>query len=258
MASVLPPVFSLHNNLQFMGSMSESPPIKRCWWMAEMCRLAYNRDEKMVASILKSRGMTVSFIDRDGTSGFMAVNDTDAFLIFRGTDPFWPYALRDLLTDIWVFPMKVGNAKVHRGFYKSAQSITPLIARYLRMLGGRKLWVAGQSLGGAIATFVARDLPTETVFLFGTPRVATHGYFEDYPHPIKRWVNDKDIIPSLPFWGGLKMANPCYHITGEGFAETTLKAYRFNMWKFWKELPYMYSCHHAMAYSDGIARFLEK
>lgn len=71
----------------------------------------------------------------------------------------------------------------------------------------RPLWVAGHSLGGALALLAAwrfqqNFLPVHAVITFGAPMVgneATAQAFQrEFPGRIFRYVNDLDLVPKLP------------------------------------------------------------
>jgi triacylglycerol lipase len=101
---------------------------------------------------------------------------------------------------------------VHSGFYFAANSVwSPMIKLMGRLWkAGDVVWVAGHSLGGAMATLAARWVVAEKydvagVFTFGQPRVGDNDYADNYPlddiH--YRFVNDKDFVPQVPYrWMG--------------------------------------------------------
>ena len=73
------------------------------------------------------------------------------------------------------------------------------------------MWIAGHSLGGAIAELCAAQawfvshVPIQGVYTFGQPRVGDDA-FAKIVHDalglrIVRFVNDQDIVPRVPFYG---------------------------------------------------------
>jgi hypothetical protein len=70
---------------------------------------------------------------------------------------------------------------------------------------GQTIWFAGHSLGAALATLAARDmsisLRPEQVFTFGSPRCGNPQFAAAYKVPLKRFVNENDIITHVPLQG---------------------------------------------------------
>lgn len=101
---------------------------------------------------------------------------------------------------------------VHRGFYRSANSVWWPLVKFLNKhwVPGDVVWVTGHSLGGAMATLIARWLKyiewdIAGVYTFGQPRVGDDDYAAAYPlqDVHYRFVNSRDIVPQLPLpWMG--------------------------------------------------------
>jgi hypothetical protein len=117
-------------------------------------------------------------------------------------------------------PYQTGH--VHNGFLISMKQILPQVreevAARLAAGPGRKVWLAGHSLGGAAATLLAHELskpsagvsppntpaiPIQGVITFGQPRVGTAAWSDGYSPLLgaktHRFTRNHDPVPSVPF-----------------------------------------------------------
>lgn len=128
-------------------------------------------------------------------------------LCFRGTEPT---NVVDLLTDALVEPhvWRAGEEGwVHRGFFLSMDVLWPAIRHELAELEG-DLYIAGHSLGGAIAVLTGRRFLDEGerfrlglrgVYTFGQPMVGDRAFCDACADlPLYRHVYDRDLVPRLP------------------------------------------------------------
>jgi triacylglycerol lipase len=139
--------------------------------------------------------------------GFIAESNDSVVITFRGTRTF-----KDNESDQDFFQIPypyVSNAgRTHRGFtciYKSARE--GLIGVLNTLSVHKRLFVAGHSLGGALAVLAAPDIAVNTgfkrpvVYTYGSPRAGDPGFASYFNRTIKnsfRIVNIHDIIPTLP------------------------------------------------------------
>jgi triacylglycerol lipase len=111
---------------------------------------------------------------------------------------------------IALVPSRSGVGKVHRGFHKYVDKLWEPIEAHIKKgrAAKKNLWITGHSLGGAMATLIARrcavndDLRTpEALFTYGSPRVGNKTYIKSFDNLIvhHRWVNDGDIVTKVPF-----------------------------------------------------------
>ncbi|MBD2869725.1 lipase family protein [Paenibacillus arenilitoris] len=139
--------------------------------------------------------------------GFLAESKDNVVLIFRGTRTFKDNESdQDFFQIPYPFIRHVG--KTHRGFtciYQSARE--ELIGELNKLSTNKRLFVAGHSLGGALAVLAALDIAVNTefknpvVYTYGSPRVADPEFASSFNQTVKnsfRIVNVHDIIPTLP------------------------------------------------------------
>jgi triacylglycerol lipase len=151
------------------------------------------------------------------TSGFVAQNDQIVLVAFRGTQPNVPVDWMsdfNALHETWGHPV----GKVHKGFYEALRVVwgLPFQGREIlpaRLLsrGDRSVWFTGHSLGGALAELCAAQsqfvahVPVQGVYTFGQPRCGDEAYASLLQSAlgtrIFRFVNDRDIVPRVPFYG---------------------------------------------------------
>jgi hypothetical protein len=181
------------------------------------------------------------------TYGYVASNDRMVLVTFGGTDFM---NARDLLSDVDALQLvyddrycATPDARVHRGFRDSLNSVIEGVVAEVRTQaaptrttsraatrpttraattrdsrgatpppGGKKLFIAGHSRGGAFAVLAAVALAhaglndeaipdVAGVYTFGQPRVGNEGFFEAYTAlgiPLYRFVNRDDPIPGVP------------------------------------------------------------
>lgn len=147
------------------------------------------------------------FEDRDtDTEGFIAVDDDNIVVAFRGTEGS---SLADWITDLSYrhHPNDVHGGKVHRGFWNAWLGVRDLVRAEVKSLrsNSQHIWFTGHSLGGALATLGGRDMPTSLrpvgIHTFGAPRVGNHDYVENFDVTTYRFVNEDDIVPHVPSRG---------------------------------------------------------
>ena len=146
----------------------------------------------------------------------IVVEESDHIIIaFRGTSN-----IRDWITDaqflrkLLVEEANGDRCEVHHGFLDAYESVIEPLAAYLRQIvvGARKVFVTGHSLGGALAILAALELKRQAfaiaqVYTFGQPRVGNAAFKRLYEWSLGsstfRVVYQEDIVarvPHLPAW----------------------------------------------------------
>jgi triacylglycerol lipase len=139
--------------------------------------------------------------------GFVAERNGEIFIIFRGTQHPKEW-IRNLNMDVVPY-LHPGFGNVHDGFIRSYVVVSKVIQESLVHLKQRmKLFIAGHSLGGALATLSVPDIAistpfkTPTLYTFGSPRVGDKefgtAYNQQFARRTFRIVNTSDIVPSIP------------------------------------------------------------
>ncbi|MGA2508384.1 MAG: lipase family protein [Chitinispirillaceae bacterium] len=140
--------------------------------------------------------------------GFIACSGSDVFLVFRGTMTVSEW-LNDYSVSLTPYPYGAfGN--VHNGFIKTYGIFRKTILDALRNIGPEKrLYIAGHSLGAALATLAVPDIASSTVFAsasvytYASPRVGDRTFAAEYNRLTKgrsfRIANTCDLVGSIPF-----------------------------------------------------------
>ncbi|MEM8499199.1 MAG: lipase family protein [Pseudomonadota bacterium] len=168
------------------------------------------------------------FFSGASTQCIVGVAEKHIVLCFRGTEPS---SFRDIYDDLFALPIQppITKGMMHAGFWRALHQVwkdanramlwppsKPLpqtgLFSYLkkhRGVSSRKLWIAGHSLGGALATTAATRLLAEglfkeqdiaAVYTFGQPRVGDARYSEQYELTAKhfRLMHANDIVTRVP------------------------------------------------------------
>ena len=138
--------------------------------------------------------------------GFILSNYTSVVLVFRGTEPKkWKDWVTNLKFDLKKFPI----GEVHDGFLASLNIVWDGVLRKLKEFefDKKRIWIAGHSQGGAIATLATAQLrnlflPINGLYTFGSPRVGNTDFTNYFNAIFKertfRFVNNNDIVPRIP------------------------------------------------------------
>ena len=154
-----------------------------------------------VALIGNGKASTLPFVS---TRGLVATGRGATVVAFAGTDPA---ALAN-----WVTNLNLGarTRDVHRGFEDSIGTVWDDISSALTPAAvARPLFIAGHSLGGALAVIAAERLRRElkieaaAVYTFGAPRVGSSAFAQSYNasglgERTYRLIHGLDIVPTLP------------------------------------------------------------
>lgn len=152
-------------------------------------------------------------INQGNIQGFWCVKEDVALLAFRGTSNPGQW-----IRDARILPMSHPWGWVHRGFGKGILAIEEDFQKFIETVkqqSGRKVWVTGHSLGGALAVIAAANLKidqiTPMVYTYGQPRAGFDKFAENFnqalPGRLYRIINQSDIVARVP-------PDPFYRHTG--------------------------------------------
>jgi hypothetical protein len=147
--------------------------------------------------------------------GFVAIKDREAFIIIRGTRTAYEwYNNAAIKYNEYISTDGDGKKKIWgvttKGFYSIYTDLREEIKEALKKLEEKfdSIFVAGHSLGGALATLTIPDLidlgiPKYkiTVYTFASPRCGDRELTNNLNNSgVKHWriANTEDIVPTLP------------------------------------------------------------
>lgn len=178
---------------------------ERSLLFAKLSKIAYY-DAKDITKQAKSMGFTtVEFYDIQGAQAYRFMNKHDLVIACRGTQPT---EFNDISADLKAMPVVAETvSRVHRGFKAEVDELWPMISEDLQRKTNRDkdVWFTGHSLGAAMTTIMASrcncdvDMPDiQEVYTYGSPRVGWRGYCNSLQVKHHRWVNNNDIVTTVP------------------------------------------------------------
>jgi triacylglycerol lipase len=190
-----------------MGITKMSFP-ERSLLFAKLASIAYNDNVKEVKKQVKDLGFTtVEFYNREGAQAYRFMNKEDLVIACRGTQPS---EFNDIAADLKAAPVVSETvSRVHRGFKAEVDELWPMVLEDITRTQNKdkKLWFCGHSLGAAMATIMTarcyyednvRD--AEELYTYGSPRAGWKGYVNTMQTKHHRWVNNNDIVTTVPPW----------------------------------------------------------
>ncbi|MBD2844920.1 lipase family protein [Paenibacillus sp. IB182496] len=139
--------------------------------------------------------------------GFVLESSDRVIVAFRGTRSTYDW-VSDFIAEQVPYPWAADGGMSHQGFTDIYATCRDGLVALLNTLPRRKtLYIAGHSLGGALATLAAPDLARHggmgqpVVYTFAAPRVGNSRYVSMYNRTIQlsaRIYNTYDIVPHLP------------------------------------------------------------
>ncbi|MEE9412919.1 MAG: lipase family protein [Methylococcales bacterium] len=202
------------------STKSETCPVyapSLAYLMAQVSSAAYESDSNKLNDILSDLGLTLDDVrikdSNTGTQGFLAYNNDLVVVAFRGTEDF-----KDWISNVQVWENKMNktpncdqSVRVHEGFHDAVKSVVKdgqLFSRIAELQQtGRKFYITGHSLGGALSTLMAyfsaekEAINIDGVYTYGQPPIGDSEFRQCYEAQLLdktfRFVNHKDVVPRL-------------------------------------------------------------
>jgi triacylglycerol lipase len=167
------------------------------------------------------------------TQGFFGVAFGNTLVIgFRGSEET---GTADWITDLkfipFVYPFAPKtnpNISVHGGFIEAYTSVREAVLKAAKDTACQKVVCSGHSLGGALAALASMDIVLNvpgkqmSCYTFGSPKVGDAAFAAVYNKLVPethRFVNDADIIPTIPPFG-FEHVGQLHHL-GANVADTS-------------------------------------
>ncbi len=230
----------LNTNFSHFESTATSYSPLNAFILVEASRLAYESETTIKDAVQNTWGMKAKYISKTDnkhlifhrsldTQAFIAGNDKDIIVAFRGTEPI---NFTDWKTDLKLrkLPVPLANSNqkvhVHEGFWQALDLVWDEIIEGIRTFHnqGQSIWLTGHSLGGALANLAAfrlsqsSDFSFSGLYSFGQPRVGTSGFVDfsnkSYQNKFFRLVNNNDLVPLVPpLFLGYRDLGQLYYLT---------------------------------------------
>jgi len=184
--------------------------------MAKLARRAYHPfhvDDNAFSAFQSEFGTVglnecVPLVDgRTGTAGFVVAGPDIIVVVFRGTEDLldWRTNMRVKLVELQ------GGVQVHRGFYAAYEPIKKALFDTVRRMlktKTRPVYIAGHSLGGALAVMATAELANDeeaevrdsiaACYTFGCPKAGDRTFDQYVKVPLYRITNGVDLVPAVP------------------------------------------------------------
>jgi triacylglycerol lipase len=202
-------------------SEPDAPNVARVREMAHAALAAYAGEPREASRRVGDAFPHVRLIRARRFYAFVAWNDAETLLAFRGTDE----------ERQWMEAVTHGQAtwfagRAHGGLIAVLDNLWThvLAALFDADALNRPLYVTGHSLGGALAVLAGQRLdaegwPVSLVATFGAPPVLDQRAAERYPVPLARVVNNEDAIPAFGWpalWGTYRHVGREWLLTASG------------------------------------------
>ena len=166
-------------------------------------QIAYLSPDKIEIELLKLEIQRFNFISVGDAQCYVAETDDHYLIVFRGTES----DIGDWLTDLNFDFKRHFFGLVHDGFGTSFSQLYPEILSHIRQYKEKPVFIAGHSLGAALAGLCAiqlkmADFDIVGVYTYGMPRIGNHMFASNYDMHLKsvthRIVNNNDIVTRVP------------------------------------------------------------
>jgi triacylglycerol lipase len=205
---------SLRSEFQYFNPYTTKYEPENALALAKASQLAYEYNKgNRIEQTVWEWGLTDYFQlwDVDGTQSYVAANKDIILAVFAGTNE-----MKDWGSNLGMRPMAGPVGNVHRGFNDALERVWDdmrraiLSCKQFQVRERRRpqtLWIAGHSLGGALATLAVAKLRMEEdravngLYTFGSPRVGDRTFARNFNlefNAAYRIVNNNDVVTRVP------------------------------------------------------------
>jgi triacylglycerol lipase len=172
-------------------------------FLAKASSVSYSNSDEIEAWAQAAGFEQSKPFDYENVQGFWCANNESSLLIFRGTSNPGQW-----LRDVRFLPAPHPWGHVHVGFRDGVAAVETALAAFdVVARNVQNVWIAGHSLGGALAVIAAARMKMRTgisalLHTYGQPAVGLNDFAERYsvelPQRLWRFVNQSDIVTRVP------------------------------------------------------------
>ena len=191
---------------------------KRASVLAEASRLVYETSEAVEGELRRWSFTSPQFLAQERTELAIASHDDHRMVVFRGTK-----GAGDWLGNFEIGLVSRPYGDVHGGFVRAYEDVHKNVIQGLH--GADHVWLAGHSLGGALASIAAASLKSEGIdiagiYTFGQPMTGASSFKatidSGLPTSFFRFVNHKDIVTRIPPGSAWRHVGRLVHFASNG------------------------------------------
>jgi len=170
------------------------------FYFACCAQLAYKKPN-ITEKYFRQAGFTsINLLDYEGAQCYLLSNKDTAVIVFRGTEP---KQKSDIWADLKTWKKKSQTkGSIHSGFMGETDKVWESVNKFVRDNKDKNLYIAGHSLGGAMASVASSRLqqhpPLKMTYTYGSPRVGNSSWrnFQTWSH--QRMQNNNDVVTQTP------------------------------------------------------------
>ena len=162
--------------------------------------LAYKRPNLTEKYFRQAGYNSINLLDYEGAQCYLLSNEDTAVIVFRGTEP---KQKSDIWADLKTWKKKSQTkGSIHAGFMGETNKVWESVTKFVNDNKEKKLYIAGHSLGGAMASVASSRLQNNgnlmMTYTYGSPRVGNGRWqtYQKWSH--QRIQNNNDVVVQTP------------------------------------------------------------